>query len=907
GLVLAGVLWLVILGRRGGPPPAAVAAMERGIGLLESFRYSAARKSFRRALELAPDWTDAKVNYAIALMNATVDEETEENLMVPALEVVRQVVAAEPDNPHARFLLGFLTLRSGGDPAEALHHLGRVPEPDATVHYWMGRAEVDRRDFDAALRHYEEAIRLDRHLAAAYYGRFLCLTWLKRQEEAQRARREWERVKPQEQANIVGTKAYHEIGTYALAIRRYPGSRPPPRTFRWDPAAAGDLDAWSLPAGPAAIGIGDVDGDGDLDLHLPGALFLNDGSGAFRRDAFGLPPLAGLFFDFDGDQVLDLFLYGEAPDRLFRGGGDGTFAEVTAPAHLDPWPHRARFALAADLDVDGDVDLFVTDDGAADRLLQNNRDGTFTTIEVGRDGPARGALAFDYDRDRDPDLLVAVARGPVRRLRNDRADGFVEDGAAPQEPGPALIAADLDRDGFEEVRTIRHPVVHADVDLDGVLDGVALPDALAAAAADLDGDGTPELVVIDRRGGAGVRKARVEAGHWIAFDLRGRKAPSPPQWAAPVGPGSRVEILAGGAWQLRVSRSVSGLRRQHPPWVTFGLGSSASVDVVRIVWPDRVLQAELDVPADRVKVIREVNRKPSSCPLLFADGPGGPRFVTDFLGSGGLGFFLERGVYGKPDPDEVVRIGALEPVDGSFVLRVLEPLEEISYLDEATLLAVDHPEGVEVFPNERFAGEEPFPEFRIWEVERRIAAVRAWNDRGADVSAEIAAVDRRYAPIRLDGRFEGFARPHWLALDFSGRVPAPAEGERLLLLLDGWVEYGYSHSNFAASQAGLALEPPRLEVLEDGSWKTAVANTGYPAGLPRTMTLDLTGVVTRRRPVFRLRTNLELYCDRVTLGVDRGRGRARVHRVAPQGAHLHERGYPREYSPDGALPLLYDY
>jgi tetratricopeptide (TPR) repeat protein len=889
-------------GARKGPSPEAVAAMARGVGMLESFQYGPACEALHEAVTLAPDWTDAKVDYAIALLNRVSDESTGESLSGKAIEVLREVVRAEPGNAHAHFLLGFLLTRTG-ETEEGLAELGRVEKPDAATHFWMGQAEVDRKNYEAALAQYAEALRLDHHLAAAQYGRFRCFTLLGRTEEAEAAKKAREEMVAGNGANLVTANAYHEIGRYALAIRRYPHER-----ARRPPALV-DVPATGLvgppPGAPPGIAVGDVDGDGDLDLYVAGTLLENLGNFTFRAHG-GLPPEPGLFLDYDGDRVLDLFLHGSA-DRLFRGRGDGTFEETTAAAGLGDAPTHARFALSADLDMDGDVDLFVTDEGGANRILRNNRNGTFTAIEVRTPGPSRGAIVADIDNDLDPDLVVAQDDGPPRLLRNERAAGFVDVGPAPQPQGPALIAADLDADGHEEVLTIDHPVLCADFDLDGALDEVDLPGATCATAADLDGDGVPEAVFVDGQGAVHVRTCREAKGHWVAFDLRGRTPATQDQWSAPVGPGATVEVLAGGTWQLRVSRSVEGFGGQQSPLVHFGLGSHVQADVVRILWPDRVLQAELDVPAGRVKTIEEANRKPSSCPLLFADGPGGTRFVTDLLGSGGLGFFLEPGVFGKPDPDEVIRIDGLEPVGPDYILRMLEPLEEISYLDEATLLAVDHPAEVEAIPNERFAGEEPFPEFRIFEIGRRIAPVRAFDDRGRDATALVAAVDRRYAPLERDTRFEGFAEPHWLALDFTGRVPALAPGERLVLLLDGWVEYGYSHSNLAALQAGLALSPPCLELEEGDGWRTAIPNAGYPAGLPRTMTLDVTGVVTAEHPVFRLRTNMEIYWDRIELGVDRGSGAVRISRVLPRSAELRERGYPREYRPDGALPLLYDY
>ena len=79
-----------------------------------------------------------------------------------------------------------------------------------------------------------------------------------------------------------------------------------------------------------------------------------------------------------------------------------------------------------------------------------------------------------------------------------------------------------------------------------------------------------------------------------------------------------------------------------------------------------------------------------------------------------------------------------------------------------------------------------------------------------------------------------------------------------MLCLAGWVEYPYSQTNYAAATAGVALEPPVLERLrDDGSWQVIEPDPGYPAGLPRLTTLDLTGKLTGDRCVLRLRTNMD--------------------------------------------------
>ena len=244
----------------------------------------------------------------------------------------------------------------------------------------------------------------------------------------------------------------------------------------------------------------------------------------------------------------------------------------------------------------------------------------------------------------------------------------------------------------------------------------------------------------------------------------------------------------------------------------------------------------MEIAADQTITIEQVVRKASSCPILFTWDGARFRFVTDFIGTGGLGFQLRPGEYPKPDPTEDVRIppGMLIPreKDGKLLLRVLEPLEEVCYLDSVELLAIDHAAGTEAYPEERFGGVLPAPDGRIVLIDDKLLPSRVVDDGGRDVTELLHAVDRRWASPTTDIRYIGFVNDHALTFEFNTlRDGAPLRGGRrqneLLLFLDGWVEYTYSHVNHAAFQAGLQLSPPSLEVpTGDGRWKVAVADIG---------------------------------------------------------------------------------
>src|ERR671938_1791218 len=94
--------------------------------------------------------------------------------------------------------------------------------------------------------------------------------------------------------------------------------------------------------------------------------------------------------------------------------------------------------------------------------------------------------------------------------------------------------------------------------------------------------------------------------------------------------------------------------------------------------------------------VQELDRKPSSCPFLFAWNGRRFEFVTDFLGAGEMGYWEAPGVRNHPDPDEYVRIRGdqLRERDGRFEIRVTNELEEVLYVDRLQLIAVAHPANV---------------------------------------------------------------------------------------------------------------------------------------------------------------------------------------------------------------------
>jgi hypothetical protein len=690
--------------------------------------------------------------------------------------------------------------------------------------------------------------------------------------------------------------------------------------------------------GGDAIGafFGDYDGDGDPDLYLTGdganRLYRNDG-GAFvdvtaaSGTGGNTLSIGACWADADHDGDLDLYVANRgAPNNLWRNNNDGTFADMAVDAGVDCGNAATMSVAFFDADDDRDLDLYVINDGEPNRLFLNDRVGQYRDATswypgLDDDGAGIGAVVRDVDANGREDVLLLRGTEPPRLFLQLKRGLYAEDARFARAIGNAGgasggLCADIDLDGDNDLVLLADDGAHRILMNHGG-GGFGAPASLAGAAgsrgavaADIDGDGMLELVVAVAGGAPELWRAPAPDGrHWLQV------VPTAAEGEAagrinPKAVGLFAEVKTGLRLQVASVTSSSGYLGSPPPVAHFGLGEYGKADYVRMSWPDAVLQGELEVAADQNWRIAKASRKPSSCPLLFSWDGERFAYVTDFLGVGGMGFFIAPGEYAPPDPTEDVRIPPhqIAPHDGRYRLRIAEPLEEVTYLDQAHLTVWHHPEDWEVYPDERFTGSEPFPTGAPRAVAEKVFPVAAADEHGRDMLDRVLEVDRRYVEPPLDERFVGYAEDHWLELDFGDRLADIPEDQRITLFLHGWIEYTYSHVNYAASQAGLALKSPWIEVPdENGGWKVAMAEMGFPAGLPRMMTVDVTELGLREDGRLRIRCNMEVFWDQVFAGAAPDESRIATFTLEPVVADLRLLGYPREFSPDGANPTCYDY
>ena len=193
--------------------------------------------------------------------------------------------------------------------------------------------------------------------------------------------------------------------------------------------------------------------------------------------------------------------------------------------------------------------------------------------------------------------------------------------------------------------------------------------------------------------------------------------------------------------------------------------------------------------------------------------------------------------------------------------------------------------------------------------------VGAWDEQGRDVMPALETRDRRFAQLWRQGfspasapalaqySFKGFAPLHSLELDLGDR-PANAP---VRLLMHGFTDYFTATSVFAAHQANVTAVLPWVEAqLPDGTWRRISDDIGFPAGLLRTMTADLTGKLPAGSRRIRIWTNLKIYWDQILVDTTpEGAVPLRRTEIPLAEGSLAFRGFPRELTGTPSTDLQY--
>ncbi len=368
----------------------------------------------------------------------------------------------------------------------------------------------------------------------------------------------------------------------------------------------------------------DLDNDGDQDVYLTrdgqANRLLEQGAGGTFLDIAQYGPedagagRAASWCDYDGDGRLDLYLvnYGTA-NQLFRSYGDiGAGHFVFVPASIPPLQDTGNGTAApwADIDLDGDRDLYLVKYGQPNVLIENWNGTTFLATTAMTDANQGQAAAWgDVDADGDLDLYLVNDGHADVLYRDDGAYYTIVTGSSLGDTGHGrgVSLADFDNDGHLDLYVARYN----EHDLLAFGDGsgqfrasaLAVPETggacTAVACGDVDGDGGLDLYVSrDNEANVLLRNTIASRGHWLHIDLRGDATNADAI-------GARVRLVAAGRSQVREVSAGGESLAQHARRVAFGLGGATVADSVIVRWPDGATRVLTEVAVDRVLTVTE--------------------------------------------------------------------------------------------------------------------------------------------------------------------------------------------------------------------------------------------------------------------------------------------------------------
>ena len=237
-------------------------------------------------------------------------------------------------------------------------------------------------------------------------------------------------------------------------------------------------------------------------------------------------------------------------------------------------------------------------------------------------------------------------------------------------------------------------------------------------------------------------------------------------------------------------------------------------------------------------------------------------------------------------------------------MKFTSELWETPYLDRINLVALDHPDSIDLYINETFSPP-PFPPKRIYTVAQKHLPLSAVDNKGNDLKQSLLKQDLQYTSHLIADKYQGITELHDLILNFGDFNDV----DSMFLFLQGWLFPTDASINVNISQSTKTnLIFPSIEAVnQNGKWETIVGNIGFPKGKNKTIVVDLTDKFLSSDYRLRIRTNMQIYWDHIFISSDVSNKNITISELQPIYANLHYRGFSEISKENFSSPHIPDY